>query len=556
MKKIYSVAFAFLFAASAVAQVSVTFRVDMNNETVSGDGVHVAGDWQDEAGFAGDWDPSTAQMSDDDSDGIYELTVDLPAGSYQYKYVNGNAWGSDESVPAEVGFGGNRFFAVSDYHATNGFLLPAVVFNQAAPAGKVGVKLMVDMSNQTISEDSVHVAGDLIEPNWTPEYGTMSDIGNAQFAYVAYVDPSATYAYKFINGDSWVSPDVPETVPDECSLNNDGNRNVEVGTDEVVTTAYCFGTCTTCQEPNATFTVDLSNEDVDNGGYIAGSFNGWTGEPMADNGDGTYTIEMFLSPGTYDFKFQNGSGGWENVPSACAVEGNRQVVVEEGTPLDFSACINQCTAVCIPNPDPANITFRVDMTNETVAPEGVFVMGGFTDPGWQGGALEMTDTDGDNIYEVTALVSGPAYFEYKFVNGDVNEPTNEEFDGNEEQLECNVPSGVGGWNRAHTRTGSEEVLEAVAFGTCGPLGLEEANVGNVRLFPNPAVGDVHLVVENPNNDRLSWYLVDITGKTVRESTPLRAAETLISTDGLNSGMYFLNIENQRNERAILKLMVR
>jgi hypothetical protein len=43
--------------------------------------------------------------------GIYEATVNLDAlAYYEYKYVNGNAWGTDESVPAECSVGFNRYF--------------------------------------------------------------------------------------------------------------------------------------------------------------------------------------------------------------------------------------------------------------------------------------------------------------------------------------------------------------------------------------------------------------------------------------------------------------
>ena len=51
MRKIYLLALSALFGVSAMAQVSVTFQVDMNGETVSPNGVHVAGDWQSEAGI-------------------------------------------------------------------------------------------------------------------------------------------------------------------------------------------------------------------------------------------------------------------------------------------------------------------------------------------------------------------------------------------------------------------------------------------------------------------------------------------------------------------------
>jgi hypothetical protein len=41
--------------------------------------------------------------------GIYEATVNLDANAYyEYKFVNGNAWGMDETVPAECAVGFNR----------------------------------------------------------------------------------------------------------------------------------------------------------------------------------------------------------------------------------------------------------------------------------------------------------------------------------------------------------------------------------------------------------------------------------------------------------------
>ena len=93
----------------------------MNQQTVSADGVHVAGDFQAEAGFPSDWDPSTAALTDADGNGVYELTVTLPAGfTFQYKYINGNAWSGEEAVPSacgvDNGFGGfNRQYTTGDF---------------------------------------------------------------------------------------------------------------------------------------------------------------------------------------------------------------------------------------------------------------------------------------------------------------------------------------------------------------------------------------------------------------------------------------------------------
>ena len=100
MKKFYTLAFVMLAALGMSAQdsVSVVLAVDMNNETVSADGVTIAGNFQ--AAYAGtacgDWSPGCTPLTDDDADGVYTVKLKLPAGSYQFKFINGIAWGDDE----------------------------------------------------------------------------------------------------------------------------------------------------------------------------------------------------------------------------------------------------------------------------------------------------------------------------------------------------------------------------------------------------------------------------------------------------------------------------
>ncbi len=100
---------------------------------------------------------------------------------------------------------------------------------------------------------------------------------------------------------------------------------------------------------DVTFTVDLNNED-DMGGYIAGEFNGWTGEIMNDNGDGTYSITIPLLPdSTIEYKFQNGVDGWEgdfaaqaDDPANCGMNNNRFVVVGDMAMNVDIVCFNLC----------------------------------------------------------------------------------------------------------------------------------------------------------------------------------------------------------------------
>ena len=57
---------------------------------------------------------------DYDNDGIYTVDIEANAGdTIYYKFINGNSWGSDESVPDPAcggagGFGSDRFLEIPD----------------------------------------------------------------------------------------------------------------------------------------------------------------------------------------------------------------------------------------------------------------------------------------------------------------------------------------------------------------------------------------------------------------------------------------------------------
>ena len=65
---------------NALATYAVTFNVDMNYRTVSDTGVDLFGP----SGFS-----TAIDMTDDNADGVYSVTLDLTAGTYLYKFKNG-----------------------------------------------------------------------------------------------------------------------------------------------------------------------------------------------------------------------------------------------------------------------------------------------------------------------------------------------------------------------------------------------------------------------------------------------------------------------------------
>jgi hypothetical protein len=117
------VLFSSFFSSKALA-VNVTFQVDMSQMVVSPAGVYLAGDFQG-------WNPALTLMTDMGG-GIYAITLDLPPGTYAFKYINGNTWGSDETVPPSCGqdngFAGyNRYITIVDETT-----IPAVCFGQCS----------------------------------------------------------------------------------------------------------------------------------------------------------------------------------------------------------------------------------------------------------------------------------------------------------------------------------------------------------------------------------------------------------------------------------------
>ena len=134
----------------------LTFRVDMGNTVVPAGGVHAAGSFQAAAGFPANWNPATTALADPDGDHVWEATVNVPAGTYLYKFVNGNAWGRDELVPATCGITDgagnvNRQVVVGG----SAVRLPIVAFADCAPQ----LRFAVDMTGQTVARTGVHVVG-------------------------------------------------------------------------------------------------------------------------------------------------------------------------------------------------------------------------------------------------------------------------------------------------------------------------------------------------------------------------------------------------------------
>lgn len=229
--------------AVGISAKKVKFSVDLSNFEISAYGVHVTGDFQTLAGYAGgDWMPNTTQMLQEGESAIYSVVVDIPAHrKYEFRFVNGDQFYETEFVPLEsrVGydFNDNRWIYV-DSVSNDTLATGAILFGGNAPRDMVLVRLLVNMMEVgVVSEEGVFA--DLSEFEPTSGEVKLYTFGGNVYEIIAFVSPGI-YEYRFSNGHT---PSGFEQVPGECAVN--GKRQVDATADIVVETV-CFGACFDC----------------------------------------------------------------------------------------------------------------------------------------------------------------------------------------------------------------------------------------------------------------------------------------------------------------------
>jgi len=377
-----------------------------------------------------------------------------------------------------------------------------------------------------------------------------------------------TYEYKFAY-DGWTGQE-NLTPGSSCTITTDNftNRSLEV-TSDITLPVVCWESCEACGVAplmySVTFQVDMQNVTDFITPEVNGSFNNWCGGcfQLADgDGDGIWTGTAMVPEGVHEYKFAYDAWtGQENlIPgSSCTVTNfgftNRALEVSSDVVLPV-VCWEACTD-CSIAPNTYEVTFQVDM-NGVVGFSTPEVNGTFNN--WCGNCFQMTDVNGDNIWEATTtLQEGNYEFKFSYDNW-----------AGSEQLTAGDPCTVTNGefvNRSLSVTGNT-TLPAVCWASCDPCSAPEpvsvtlnVDLGAVTATsvevsgtfneycvgcqPMTSLGNNQYTVTLEVLPGVHYYRFTIDGGTVLESLaegtctvtfPLGVVRELIASEDVNVGM--------------------
>ena len=236
---------ALVTASYGYAQNDVTFKVDMNDFTGDFTEIQLNGTFND-------WCGSCNPMSDDDLDGVWEVTIPLEDESIEFKYTYDNWAGQETLAPGSSctvtdGAFTNRYLEISGDTTLSVVCWDSCESCTGVPAN-VDVTFSVDLSAYTGSFTNVNLNGTF--NNWCGECAVMTDVDMDDIYELTVSVPTLdTIEFKYTL-DGWTAQE-ELTEGDPCTITtiDDGetftNRFLVLSADTVLP-AVCWNACVAC----------------------------------------------------------------------------------------------------------------------------------------------------------------------------------------------------------------------------------------------------------------------------------------------------------------------
>ena len=296
-----------------VTPKNVTFQVDMSNVSASFTNVYVSG-------TVNNWSGNSNQLTDADGDGVYEGTLSLMPGSYEYKFTYDN-WTGQESLDATLdsactlttGTFTNRYATFGNADTT----LPVVCWEECtacAAQTNFVVTFMVNTANITVGANGIYLGGGVIGGANAVQLADPD--GDGIYVGTDTLNGSTGGNFIFLNNPTYASDwGAKENLAGlSCADAANYNDRILPTFTQDTTLMFCYGTCSTdtsctvtSTNPDVTFRVDMSNVSASfTNVYVSGTLNSWSGNAnqLTDpDGDGVYEADINLAAGNYEFKF-------------------------------------------------------------------------------------------------------------------------------------------------------------------------------------------------------------------------------------------------------------
>tara|TARA_B100002052_G_scaffold169907_2_gene154666 strand:- start:14022 stop:16154 length:2133 start_codon:yes stop_codon:yes gene_type:complete len=553
----------------------ITFSVDMSIIGANPTGVYLVGGNMFLQG------PLGILMNDDDENDIWEVTVDLPPGTYNFKFRNGecSTWDSCpqefwEDFEGECGVGqwGDRQIVVTDESFTYGpYCFDFCDQGECQPNVPIDVTFQVELTDEQMEMasncDGVFVYGNFNNFDlWVNPWAMQNDQGSN----IYILDETFTsndqllYKYSICSGANAIA-ETDEGVGGcgismgECSSDVNWREEMVPYTSGPFELDY-FDTCPGLAR--VTMSVDMNNESVPGSGVcVAGGTmpNGAQGTPLCDpDGDGIYSATLSFPYDSHQtYKFVNGCGdtwenpGFEDLPSSCT-EGqwnDRYFDVYEDNQLEGPHIFGECSGSTSDdgggNSDTNTVTFNLDGIEDC---DFISITGTFDN--WSGWGVPYSDgvtsidlEDGSYEYLILCVSDEGEWWNDIWANATtVGAPLNSD---------CDAIPGDEFPNYGFTLNGSDINID-LCLGTCNAScsnlstnisGITDFNISNI--YPNPFNPITTITYQVPEYSNVSIKIYNLSGQIIQNihNGFMSPGEYSVSWDAKNfsSGLYFVKM---------------
>lgn len=352
---------------AVVTNPDVTFSVDMNGVSSSFTNVYVSG-------TLNSWSGNANQLTDPDGDGVYEGDISLAAGNYEFKFTYDN-WAGQETLDATAdsactlttGAFTNRYITIGSADTT----LPTFCWEECVSCASTTPVACGDLFFSEYAEGSSNHK--YIEI-YNPTANAISFSG-----YTIYTSGNGgSFTNSFTSSHSIASGDVYFI----------STNQLDSATQSMADTALSFPSIIHFNGDDALILVNGTDtiDVIGVPGVDPGS--SWT-VGTGSTANRTLVRKHSVNMGSTDWT--TGATEWDVYP--------------QNTWSYADAHASSCIIT------PVDVDFSVDMNSMTASYTNVYVSG--TINNWSGNANQLTDPDGDGVFEGTLSLM-PGSYEYKF----------------------------------------------------------------------------------------------------------------------------------------------